>query len=293
MSLETSHDISLTYTCKRPVFYWSCFEYVHCKCDGEVQSYLGVTLDPYLSWNDHIDYIGRKILAKLAMLRKERKVISRESCLTLYNTMILPVFDYCAFVWDSCSKADREYLDKLHTRAASITEGYTVSQLQISHLFGWHTLQSCRDYLKCMLVFKSLHGLAAAYLLNEFSHVRDFHSYNMCHRDLLRLPLARTTKYHGSFRFSGAKIWNTLPLALRSEHDLNKFKFGLKRHFRSKPNWASNTFAILSCSIFFFFFNYYCFLCCCFFPSGPHANQPRWTGHPSLNIVQNRNKLIK
>ena len=43
----------------------------------------------------------------------------------------------------------------------------------------------------------------------------------------------------------------TLPLALRSEHDLIKFGFGLKRHFRSKPKWASSTFAILSCSHFF------------------------------------------
>ena len=35
----------------------------------------------------------------------------------------------------------------------------------ISHTFSWPMLQSHRDYLKCMLVFKSLHGLAPAYLL--------------------------------------------------------------------------------------------------------------------------------
>ena len=82
-------------------------------------------------------------------------------------------------------------------------------------------------------------------------YARYFHSYNKRHRDLLRPPLARTTKYEGSFAFSGTKNWNTLPLALRSEHDLNTFRFGLNRHFRSKPNWASNTFAILSCSTFY------------------------------------------
>ena len=171
--------------------------------------------------------------------------------------MILPVFDCCAVVWDSCSKADREYLDKLHRRAASIIEGYAVSQSLISYSFGWPTLQSRRDYLKCMLVFKGLHGMAPAYLLKEFSHTRDIHSYNTRHRDLLSLPLARTTNYRGSVRFSGAKIWNTLPLALRSKRDLNKFGFGLKRHFRPRPNWASNIFAILSCSNCFFicFFN--------------------------------------
>ena len=129
--------------------------------------------------------------------------------------------------------SEQQYLDKLHRRAASIIEGYTVSQTQMSRTFGWPTLQSRRDYLKCMLLFKSLHGLAPAYLLNAFNHARDIHSYNMRHRHLLRLPLARTTQYQGSFRFSarGAKIWNTLPLALRSTHDLNKFRFGPKRHF--------------------------------------------------------------
>ena len=70
------------------------------------------------------------------MLRKARKVIPRESCLTLYNAMILPVFDYSAVVWDSCSKADQEYLDKLHRRAVSIIEGYALPQSQISYTFG-------------------------------------------------------------------------------------------------------------------------------------------------------------
>ena len=47
--------------------------------------YLGVMLDPYLSWNDHIDCIGRKMSVKLGMVRKACKVIPRDSCLTLYQ----------------------------------------------------------------------------------------------------------------------------------------------------------------------------------------------------------------
>ena len=41
----------------------------------------------------------------------------------------------------------------------------TQSQSQISYTVGWPTLQSRCNYLKCMLVFKSLHGLAPAYQL--------------------------------------------------------------------------------------------------------------------------------
>ena len=80
------------------------------------------------------------------MLRKVRKVIPSESCLTLYNAMILLVFDYCAVIWDSFSKADRQYLEKLQGRAASIIASYTVSQSQISYTSGWPTLQKKEEH---------------------------------------------------------------------------------------------------------------------------------------------------
>ncbi len=38
------------------------------------------------------------------------------------------------------------------------------------------------------------------YLLTEFKYAHQVHTYNTRHRDLLRLPLAKTTKYQGSFR---------------------------------------------------------------------------------------------
>ena len=50
--------------------------------------YLGVILDPSLSWNDHVDYIGHKVSMRLGTLRRARKVIPRESYITLYKAMI-------------------------------------------------------------------------------------------------------------------------------------------------------------------------------------------------------------
>ena len=83
-----------------------------------------------------------------------------------------------------------------------------------------------------------------------------------------------------STRFSGAKIWKTLPLDLRSEHNINNFAFGLKMYFRSKPNWTSLTFFILTSQCT----NFLSRSCVVFsFSSGPPWNQPRWTGHPWLN----------
>ena len=40
-----------------------------------------------------------------------------------YNTMVLPLFNYSAVVWESCGQGSKSYLDKLNRRAACIIEG--------------------------------------------------------------------------------------------------------------------------------------------------------------------------
>ena len=86
--------------------------------------YLGVLLDNTLSWNDHVEYIGNKISYRLA-----RKVLPKPTLQMLYNTLVLPLFDYCSPVWDSCGIGSKPYLDKLNRRAARIIEGRSIIQL--------------------------------------------------------------------------------------------------------------------------------------------------------------------
>ena len=57
-----------------------------------------------------------------ALLRRARKVLPQSACITLYNTMVLPLFDYSAVVWESCGQGSKSYLDKLNRRAACIIE---------------------------------------------------------------------------------------------------------------------------------------------------------------------------
>ena len=79
-------------------------------------------------------------------------------------------------------------------------------------------------------VFKCVDGLAPAYLLNECNFSRDFHKYKTRNKDLIRVTRAKTTKYQSSFRYNGAKAWNTLPHLVRTETSLSSFKHKLKKH---------------------------------------------------------------
>jgi hypothetical protein len=104
---------------------------------------------------------------------------------------------------------------------------------ELHTVFSWPNLQARRDYLKCILVYKSLHGMSPDYLLTEFKYAHQVHTYNTRHRDLLRLPLAKTTKYQGSFRYNGARTFNALPLNVRNINEFQAFKTRLKRYFKS------------------------------------------------------------
>ena len=163
------------------------------------------------------------------MLRRARKILPQSSCIILYNTMILPLFDYCSVVWDSCGAISKGYLDKLNGRTASIILNRAVSETDIVCILGWPSLQSHRDYLKCMLVVKSMNGLAPSYLLSDFTQAK---KYNIRHWDLIRLPLAKSTKYQGSFRYNGGCTFNNLPKAIRLLESLKTFKTECKRFFK-------------------------------------------------------------
>ena len=133
----------------------------------------------------------------------------------LYNTIVLPLFNYCSSVWYSCGTGSKAYPDKLNRRAACIIEGRSIEPEE---------LQSTRRryYRKCVLVHKYLHGIAPSYLVSEFRHAYLFHAYNTRSRDLLPPPFAKTTKYQCSFRINGARTYNTLPI-IRQVETLSEF----------------------------------------------------------------------
>ena len=55
--------------------------------------YLGVTMDETLSWKEHVSLLGKKVSSRLALLRRARG-LPKSTCITLYNTIVLPLFDH-------------------------------------------------------------------------------------------------------------------------------------------------------------------------------------------------------
>ena len=63
---------------------------------------LGVYIDESLTWSKHIEEITKKIRAGISALKRLRDFASRD--VLVYNTLIIPHFDYCCEVWDSLGR---------------------------------------------------------------------------------------------------------------------------------------------------------------------------------------------
>ena len=64
-----------------------------------VYKYLGIMLDPRLTFQDHMEYMKSKTFGKIKLLDRVRNIIDRETALLLYKCLILSIYDYCDYIY--------------------------------------------------------------------------------------------------------------------------------------------------------------------------------------------------
>ena len=180
--------------------------------------YLGIWMDPSLTWNIHIDNLVKKI-KRVGLLRRVRNVIPRHTSNLLYKTLILPQFDYCDVVWGNSSKTSLSKLDKLQSCAGRVILGLprrSSTDLVLSTL-GWTTLEDRRTFHLSTLVYKSLTFKLPPQLCNCFTSIvnaRVRNTRSSSHGNLV-VPFSKTKSGLRKFVVRGAYAFNALPIALK------------------------------------------------------------------------------
>ena len=82
--------------------------------------YLGIVIDDSLTWKDHVRHVISKVGKRVGVLGCLRRNITIHAAFEMYNSLILPIFDYCNVVWSSWNKADMESLESLQKQASKI-----------------------------------------------------------------------------------------------------------------------------------------------------------------------------
>ena len=79
--------------------------------------YLGTVLDPQLSPSSHVQYLKSKTYSKIKLLGTLRNITDMDTWLTMYKTLVLPIYDYCDFLLLNISNQDAQALQKLQNCA--------------------------------------------------------------------------------------------------------------------------------------------------------------------------------
>ena len=77
---------------------------------------LGVTVSSDLSWNCHVNNITKKCNKLLGFIRVVASVKNPYVLLKLYQTLILPILDYCSPVWNVHKNCNVEKLEQIQHR---------------------------------------------------------------------------------------------------------------------------------------------------------------------------------
>ena len=113
----------------------------------KTHKHLGVHLSSNNKWTKHIDSVISSASKQVSYLRKLKYQLNRRSLNKLYCTFIRPLLEYGSEIWDCCSVADANHLEKIHIYAARIVTGLPVFASLNSLYFetGWETLADrCR-----------------------------------------------------------------------------------------------------------------------------------------------------
>ena len=158
--------------------------------------YLGVLIDANLNFKQHLDKIMAKISKRIGALGRIRNHLTFDAANKVYQSLVLPVMDYCGVAWSSIGKIERDKLDRAQKRAAKI-----VSKTNDSDAEKLLPLSMRRDMHTINLTFKCLKGSPPMFFKDYFKVFRTIHNTRGSGYNLLLLAKVRTETARKSFLF--------------------------------------------------------------------------------------------
>lgn len=191
--------------------------------------YLGVIVDCNLNFNSHVDYICKKISKKIGILKRVSWYLSINARKTVYNSIILPHFNYCSTILYMANKTNLERLQRLQNRAMRVIlkcSIYTRIEDMLKCL-NWMNVADFLKYNVLVFIHKINKDIVPEYLKNILKKLRDVHDYNTRGKESFVIKQANKTSTHCSIFYKGVVEYNLLGTEL-SEKNLNTFKRLLK-----------------------------------------------------------------
>ena len=191
--------------------------------------YLGITLDEFLDWNEHITNIGKSLKSLFSVFYNIRRYLTLEHIKVIYYTMIYSRIKYgiCAYGF-----AKQENMDKVQVLQNKLLKvllekewRYSTNKLhndinilQVEDLFSQEISTFVCNYFR-----GNLPGAFSDYF-QTFDHRYDTREKTT----RLKLPKCRTELGKKTVKFTGCIIWNDLSQEQKSIKNPKSFRKAIK-----------------------------------------------------------------
>ena len=191
-----------------------------------VTKFLGVQIDSKLSWNEHVDYICKKLSKCVAIFYKARRKLPHSCLISLYYSIAYPYFIYCNHVWGNNYKT---VLEKLMLVQKKIIRIITCSpyRAHTEPLFVANQLLTVYDinvYTVGIFMYNTITSDEPTLFTSFFIQNDDVHEHATRTAQNLHLPPWRINIRKFNIRYNGAIVWNSLPAYIKQSQSLMIFK---------------------------------------------------------------------
>ena len=201
-----------------------------------VQKFLGIYIDDKVTFSEHTNKIAAKLSQGVGLLRKMKHTVPRNVLKQLFYAFIYSRFTYGITCYGSAYQNQIKRIKNLINRALKIVVNSDTLTPEICKNERLFDFDLAYKYFCSINMYRIIQLNHHEYLATKLQSYQTNHSHRTRSvlNQNLNLPLFTLTKCQRSFLYNGIKIWNSLPLDIRTiDDDLNSFKRLLKNHLLS------------------------------------------------------------
>jgi len=196
--------------------------------------FLGIHLDSGLNWCVHIQSVLSALASYNFLILRLRSMISFGFLRAFYCANVEAKLRYGLIFWGQAPYVDRIF--KLQKRI-------------LRSVFGAKTMDSCIPLFReaKLLTLPALYILECSMYVrahpSQFARLGDVQgTYNTRNTDVLLYPRHCTASYERSAFYSCVKIYNNLPLHIRSLTSVKRFKVALREYLQERSYYSLNEY---------------------------------------------------
>ena len=214
-------------------------------CKENSFKFVGVKIDEFLLWKDHINSIRSKLSSATFALSKVKNILPESSKLTIYNSLFRCHLEYCNIAWGNCNSSLLMQLQKLQKKSLRHIANKKANS-HVNPLYKKYNLLNVKDSINYnfgVFMYQYTYDSLPCSFTNLFTKLHT-HDRNLNYKTNFVKP--HCLKSNPMNRMPN--LWNSLNLDLKRSRSLSIFKNNLTKYFHDQYDVKCNVHNCFACN---------------------------------------------